>query len=99
MARRDVLHSKAEYIAADLSIAQKLFQCRQAGCIHCQPNFSCLGICYELLDRNHWLSFCIDSEGDDEPHNRFYAQFFKRIEDGIIFCSQSFGLGSEVAER
>jgi hypothetical protein len=30
MARRDVLHSKAEYIAADLSIAPKLFPCSPA---------------------------------------------------------------------
>ena len=30
MARRNVLHSKAEYIAADLSIALKLFPCSPA---------------------------------------------------------------------
>ena len=30
MARRDDLHSKAEYIAADLSIAPKLFPCSPA---------------------------------------------------------------------
>jgi hypothetical protein len=30
VARRDVLHSKAEYIAADLSIASKLFPCSPA---------------------------------------------------------------------
>jgi len=30
MARRDVLHLKAEYIAADLSIAPKLFPCSPA---------------------------------------------------------------------
>jgi len=35
MARRDVLHSKAEYIAADLSIAQTFFLAVLRRTIHC----------------------------------------------------------------